>query len=116
VRPVAGVWASVDSRPVPPARRIGLALRLAGRALPLTLTAVFFLGLLFLGLLAFEAAGRLVGADALLLFGRAARLRAAGRATAPRRAVFLFPVLALRAGFLAMESPIRVIRPFRAAT
>jgi hypothetical protein len=69
--------------------------------------------------LAFEAVERLVGADALLLFGRAARLRAAGRATAARRALFFpvfFPVFALRAGFLAMESPIRVIRPSRAAT
>jgi hypothetical protein len=84
---------------------MGLAFRPALRAFPLA--AVFFLGLL-----AFTAVERLVGADALLLLGLAARLRAAGRAAALRRAVFFFAfaVFALRAGFLAMESPIRVIR------
>jgi hypothetical protein len=80
-----------------------LALRPAVRAFPLA--AAFFLGLL-----TFPALERLVGAVALLLLAPAVRFRAAGRAAALRRAVFFFgAVFALRAGFLAIESPIRVI-------
>jgi hypothetical protein len=70
----------------------------------------------FLGPLALEAVERFVRADDLPLFPLAAAFRAAGRAVALRFTVFFFCVFALRAGFLAIESPIRLIRPFRAAT
>jgi len=65
----------------------------------------------FLGRLAFEAVERLVLADDLLpLAALAAVFREAGRAAVPRFPVFFFRVFALRAAFLAMESPFRVIR------
>src|SRR5258708_18063396 len=63
VRPVAGVWDSVDSRPVPPARFFVAALAF----LRVGFLGVGFLGVsLALGRLALEVAGRRFGADALL--------------------------------------------------
>jgi hypothetical protein len=96
VRPVSGVWASVDSRPVPPARFFGLAFLEVG-FLGLGFLGIGFLVVGFLmGRLAFpelrrralEAAERRFGADALF----AARLTA-----------FFFPFFALPAGFLAIR-------------
>jgi hypothetical protein len=66
--------------------------------------------------LALDAAERLVEADDLLLLGLAAAFRAVDRAPPARPPVFFPRVFALRAGFLAIESPIRLIRLFRAAT
>src|SRR6267378_2446505 len=62
LRPVAGVCDRVDSRPVPPTRRVVLALARTCRALPRAVADL-------LGLLALDAAERLVGADDLLLLG-----------------------------------------------
>jgi hypothetical protein len=82
VRPVAGVWESVDSRPVPPALSL-----FEGARFFFGVAAFVFAFTTFLGRLALEAAGRRFGADALL----AARLTA-----------FFFPFFAFRAGFLAI--------------
>jgi hypothetical protein len=105
VRPVAGVWSSVDSRPVPPALRFAdepvlpfgaaflatfraafpVVFLAAGRpaALPRAGLELFAL----LGRLALEAVERRFGADALLA-GRLAAFFPCGRA--------------LRTGFLAI--------------
>ncbi len=90
VRPVAGVWESVDSRPVPPTFFFGAALTVF-------LAAVRGAGLLALarrellervGRLALRAADRFFGADALLAWPLTA---------------FFFCVCAFRTGFLAIR-------------
>jgi hypothetical protein len=93
VRPVAGVWASVDSRPVPPLRGA-----FAGCFFGVAVTDRFFGA----GRLALDTAARLVGADdlfaALLAFFAVFAFRGAARLTA-----FFFDFrVAWRAGFRAI--------------
>ena len=96
VRPVAGVWESVDSRPVPPTRFFFAAafFGLFFGAAFLAFGAGFFAalrGAAFLGRLALaRRAVRRFGADALFAFALT---------------VFFFWAFALRAGFLAILIP-----------
>jgi hypothetical protein len=107
-RPVAGVWARVDSRPVPPSRPVRFFLGAfffgAGLAFALEEAEAAFLaaGRLFLaiGRLALAAVERRFGADALFAL---AAFRGAARLTA-----FPFEVLAFRTGFLAIADSLSV--------
>jgi hypothetical protein len=92
LRPVAGVCASVDSRPVPPRRFFGEPFFAAAR------DAALF------GRLALEAVDRRFGADALLDLAAGFFVRfVIGR---------FFCAFALRAGFLAiLDSPFPCERP-----
>jgi hypothetical protein len=92
VRPVAGVWERVDSRPLPPALRFGEG---AARffAVFFFFATAFCFGAAFFAL---DGFGRLALDAAALFFGADALLDGA------RLAAFFFVVFALPAGFLAI--------------